>query len=99
MEIDVDFEDASSSDEALLEGSNEAYEALLEEKAHLDLQYDQLRQRLRSLQEENERMNQRLASAHTHMQTAQGQLNAHSASSVQSKIEDKETRIRLLKGQ
>ena len=100
VEIDVDLEDADFPDETPSEGYNEAYEALLEEKAHLDLQYDQLRQRLRSLQEENERMNQRLASAHTHMQTAQGQLKQMRTKqqTMQSKLEDNDTRIRLLEG-
>ena len=103
VEIDADFEiDSDSLVEAapVSTVNSEDYEALLEEKAHLDLQYDQLRQRLRSLQGENERMNQRLASAHTHMQTAQGQLKKLRTQNqtMQTKIDDKDTRIRLLEG-
>ena len=103
FEVDMSFADESFPneipDEAKYE-ADEAYEALLEEKAHVDLQYDQLRQRFRTLQAENERMNQRLASAHTHMQTAQGQLKQMRTKhhTMQSKLEDNETRIRLLEG-
>ena len=45
VEFDVDVEEAVPFEETPSEAYNEAYEALLEEKAHLDLQYDQLRQR------------------------------------------------------
>lgn len=101
IEMDLEVDSESSDDESVSSiQNNEAYEALLEEKAHLDLQYDQLRQRLRSLQAENERLNQRLASAHTHMQTAQGQLKKMRTQhqTMQSKLEDNDTRIRMLEG-
>ena len=102
VEIDMDLDhNAEHANEPLGNSVNdEAYEALLEEKAHLDLQYDQLRQRLRNLQAENERLNQRLASAHTHMQTAQGQLKKMRTQhqTMQSKLDDNDTRIRLLEG-
>ena len=100
IEIDVsDSEEDSSSEESAAVAS-EAYEALLEEKAHLDVQYDQLRQKMRALQAENERLNQRLASAHTHMQTAQGQLKnlRKKNTTMQTTLDDKDTRIRMLEG-
>ena len=45
-------------------------------------------------------MNQRLASAHTHMQTAQGQLKTLRTKNqnLQNTMNDKDTRIRLLEG-
>ena len=100
FEVEMDFEDETHPNETSNEANDEAYEALLEEKAHVELQYDQLRKRFRTLQAENERMNQRLASAHTHMQTAQGQLKQMRTKhqTMQSKLEDNETRIRLLEG-
>jgi len=100
FDIEVSEEEESSSSDEVVSIANEAYEALLEEKAHLELQYDQLRQKMRTLQAENERLNQRLASAHTHMQNAQSQLKnlREKNKNIQTTLDDRDTRIRMLEG-
>jgi molecular chaperone GrpE len=103
VEVETEFEEHVEYSEASSESTtvnDDAYEALLESKAHLDMQYDQLRQQFRELQAENERLNQRLASAHTHMQTARDQLKKtrEQQQHAQSKLEDQSTRIKMLEG-
>ncbi len=102
IDIEVESESESSSEQEGIETSvnSEEYEALLEAKAHLDLQYDQLRQQMQTLHAENQRLQERLASAHTHMQSMIQQRNKFRDQNkkTQEDIEKQNQRIRSLEG-
>lgn len=100
VEIEIGDEEDSSSSENASDINDEAYEALLEEKAHLDLQYQRLQERLQDLQTENGRLQQRLASAHTHMQSMidQRKQARKVQETTQKEIDDAKQRIRMLEG-
>lgn len=102
IDIEVESESESSSEQEGIETSvnSEEYEALLEAKAHLDLQYDQLRQQMQTLHAENQRLQERLASAHTHMQSMIQQRNKFrdQNKNTQEEIEKQNQRIRSLEG-
>jgi len=106
FDIDIDFEmesESESSSDQRNDGTSvdsEEYEALLEAKAHLELQYDQLRQQMQTLHAENQRFQERLASAHTHMQSMIEQRNKFrdQHKNTQEEIEKQNQRIRSLEG-
>ena len=103
IDIDVDFDgDGENESESDSESSNEvvseAYDALLEEKTHLDVQFNQLQQQFQKLQSESTRLQQRLASAHTHMQSMMEQRNRFrdQNKNAEQSLEDNKQRIRML---
>lgn len=72
-EIELDFEiEEGGFEEAETQGS-EDFLLLQEEMAALEAQYASLKVKYNTLKEENARYSQRLASAHTHMQTMKEQ--------------------------
>jgi len=101
LDVDIDFdveEESDSDSNSSSDVASEAYDALLEEKAHLDVQYDQLQQQFQQLQSESTRLQQRLASAHTHMQSMMEQRNKFrdQNKTTQQSLEDNHQRIRML---
>jgi molecular chaperone GrpE len=100
-EFEVDFEDFEIEIESEIDSSgtdNEAFILLQEEMAALEKQYEQLRRKMTLVKDENERYEQRLASAHTHMQSMVEQRNQfrNSGQAKQDALDNAEQRVRRL---
>lgn len=99
-EIELDFEIEEGIPEYSDTPGSEDLLLLQEEMAALEAQYASLRAKYKALKEENTRYSQRLASAHTHMQTMKEQRDGlrERQQQTQEALDNANTRAQRLEG-